>query len=53
MAKRSYATVTQEAQEGAEAVLQELGDEEYIDACEELAGYFATCAQAKREELGR
>lgn len=41
------------AQHAAEAELKPLGDEDYVDACDEIAAFFEMAAQAKREELAR
>jgi len=40
-----------EAQSAAERFLEPLSDVEYVEACEELASYFQTAADAKTAEL--
>lgn len=41
------------ATEAAEDFLRELPDSDYVEACDEIANYFETCAAAKREEWKR
>ena len=48
---RSVSDIVQDLHQPIEEAFEDLSDEEYIEAMEELSSFCDSCADAKREEM--